>query len=151
MRTIVKPTVQSVAIVIKDSVGRLLIVKRDESDDSLPGVWGLPAATIREGETAEEAAIRAGRDKLGIVVQVKGFVGDDSLDRGSYVNHLREYEVDIIDGTPSVPQNDLTVSQYADLQFTDDPTMLFDAARQGSLCSRIYLRMIDLRWDNARI
>jgi 8-oxo-dGTP diphosphatase len=128
--------VHSVAIVVKDDAGRLLVVKRDDKDKDLPGVWGLPAATIRVGETPEQAAIRAARDKLGVTVRIGRFTGEDTIED----RHLREYEAEIIDGTPSVPQNDPSVSQYADLQYADDPRILLKAARKGSLCSRIYLR-----------
>ncbi len=130
------PQVHSVAIVVKDAGGRLLIVKRDDKDKDLPGVWGLPAATIRAGETPEQAAIRAGRDKLGVTLRIGRFTGEDTTTTQS----LREYEAEIVEGTPSVPRHDRSVSQYADLRYTDDPTILFEAARKGSLCSRIYLR-----------
>jgi 8-oxo-dGTP diphosphatase len=129
-------TVHSVAIVVKDAAGRLLVVKRDDDDKDLPGVWGLPAATIREGETPEQAAVRAGQDKLGVTLNIGNFTGEDT----SPTQSLREYEAEIVDGTPSVPQNDPPVSQYADLQYTNDPRILLEAARKGSLCSRIYLR-----------
>ena len=147
MTTELKPTTQSVAIVIKDEAARVLVVKRADHDDSLPGVWGLPAATIRGDETPEQAALRAAKDKLGVNVKVLRYIGDDTLDQGRHINHLREYEVEILSGRPAVPQRDQTVSQYADLTYTSDPTILFEAARQGSLCSRIYLRDIDLEWE----
>jgi len=131
-----KQTVHSVAVVITDATGRLLVVKRDDEDKDLPGVWGLPAATIRDGETPEQAAIRAAADKLGVSVRIGRFTGEDTIDH----RHLREYEAEIVDGTPSVPQNDPSVSQYADLKYTDEPRILVEAARKGSLCSRIYLR-----------
>jgi 8-oxo-dGTP diphosphatase len=129
-------TVRSVAIVIKDDAGRLLVVKRDDNDKDLPGVWGLPAATIRNGESPEQAAIRAARDKLGVTVRIGRFAGEDTIGN----RDLREYEAEIVDGTPSVPQHDPSVSQYADLQYTGDPRVLLEAAGKGSLCSRIYLR-----------
>jgi 8-oxo-dGTP diphosphatase len=128
--------VHSVAIVVRDAAGRLLVVKRDDKDKDLPGVWGLPAATIRNGESPEQAAVRAARDKLGVTVRIGRFTGEDAIED----RHLREYEAEIVDGTPSVPQNDPSVSQYADLKYTDDPRILLEAARKGSLCSRIYLR-----------
>jgi 8-oxo-dGTP diphosphatase len=131
-----EPVVHSVAIVITDDAGRLLVVKRHDDDKDLPGVWGLPAATIRDGETPEQAAIRAAAGKLGVSVNIGRFTGEDTIDN----RHLREYEAEIIDGTPSVPQSDPSVSQYADLKYTDDPRILLEAARKGSLCSRIYLR-----------
>jgi 8-oxo-dGTP diphosphatase len=131
-----EPTTHSVAIVVKDAAGRLLVVKRADDDKDLPGVWGLPAATTRAGETPEQAAIRAARDKLGVTVTIGRFTGEDAIGH----RHLREYEAEIVDGTPSAPQNDRSVSQYADVRYADNPRILLEAARKGSLCSRIYLR-----------
>ncbi|HWE91014.1 MAG TPA: NUDIX hydrolase [Pseudonocardiaceae bacterium] len=142
-----KPLNQSVALVIEDDNGGFLVVKRDENDDSLPGVWGLPAASLRPGETVEDAAARAGRDKLGVTVKIADFIGDKRGDEGNRFNHLREYRAEIIEGTPSVPQPDRSVSQYAEVRYTADPTVLFDAARQGSLCSQIYLRELGVSWS----
>ena len=44
---------------------QILAVRRPEDDDELPGIWGLPAATLR-GETVEDVIARIGRDKLGV-------------------------------------------------------------------------------------
>jgi ADP-ribose pyrophosphatase YjhB (NUDIX family) len=136
----------SVAIVIRDSENRFLVVKRAANDDSLPGVWGLPAASLRDDETSELAAIRAGRDKLGVNVKVVGFLGTDWLSDDDHANELSEYEVQVLSGTPSVPQHDSSVSQYERLCYTDDPSVLVPAARQGSLCSRILLRTLGHEW-----
>ena len=45
---------------------RVLVVRRPDDDDEFPGMWGLPAASCRDGETLEEAAHRVGVDKLGV-------------------------------------------------------------------------------------
>lgn len=142
------PVKESVAIVIYDEAGRFLTVKRAEDDDSLPGVWGLPGASLRGEETPEHAAVRAGMDKLGVKVAVHSCIGEDYVDRGDYARHLREYEVRLVEGTPSVPQSDPSVSQYDALQYTDDPTILLQAAREGSLCSRIFLRRLRIDWGS---
>lgn len=137
---------ESVAVVIRNASGDILIVRRDENDDSLPGVWGFPAASLRPGETPEDAVIRAGESKLGVKLAVLDYLGDDAVETGSAVNRLSEYAAEIAEGTPSVPQRDTSVSQYVDVRFTDDPTALFEAAREGSMCSRIYLRQIGIEW-----
>lgn len=138
------PAHGSVAVIIQDEVGRFLTVKRDERDDSLPGVWGFPAASLRHGETHEDAVRRAGKDKLGVTLRVVDLVGDEKADDDG--NHLYEYRVEIVEGTPTVPQVDTSVSQYVGLQYTSDPTILFEAAQKGSLCSRIYLRELGMSW-----
>ncbi len=133
-------TKESVAIVVRNSKGEFLAVKRADDDDSLPCVWGLPAASLRGAETAEQAVIRIGRQKLGIDLEISDLVGEDSEDRGQHCLHLAEYAVHVIRGEPSVPQPDQSVSQYTALQYTLDPGLLSEAARRGSLCCRIFLR-----------
>lgn len=124
-----KPIKRSVAIVIEDTSGRFLAVKRAENDDSLPGVWGLPGASPKQNESSKAAAIRAGKDKLGVAVRIVEFIGEDQIDRGRFINHLKEYRATIISGRPSVPQPDNSVSQYVDHTYTDDPLLLVDAAQ----------------------
>ena len=47
----------------------LLLVRRPDDDESLPGVWGLPAVSLAPGESEEDAVRRAGRDKLGVELE----------------------------------------------------------------------------------
>jgi ADP-ribose pyrophosphatase YjhB (NUDIX family) len=140
------PVKQAVAIVIKDESDQFLSVRRPDDDASLPGVWGLPAVSLAEGETLHDAAMRAGLQKLGVRVRVGRCVGDERIARRTFVLHLTEFEVEILGGTPAVPQPDATVTQYADLRYTTDLTTLFDAARMGSACSRIFLRDNGVDW-----
>ena len=50
---------RSVSLVIEGPDG-LLLVRRPDDDESLPGVWGLPAASLAQGESEEDAVRRAG-------------------------------------------------------------------------------------------
>src|SRR5262249_28965243 len=36
------------------------------TDEDLPDVWGLPAGSLRVGETFEACVVRSGREKLGV-------------------------------------------------------------------------------------
>jgi 8-oxo-dGTP diphosphatase len=136
----------SVAMVLRAADGKFLAIKRADDDDSLPGVWGLPAASLREGESDADAVVRAGREKLGVEVKVLRRVGTDRIDRESYVLQLSDYEVSIVSGEPAVPQSDQTVSQYVDLRYTKDLELLVPSARCGSLCSRIFLESEGYGW-----
>lgn len=136
---------ESVAIAIRDGAGRLLIVRRADDDESLPGVWGLPGASLRGGESRLQAAARAARDKLGVEVRVGRHLGDEE----TAGQRLCEYEAEVVAGDPSVPQADRSVSQYTALRWTADPSELRPAAERGSLCSRIYLRHVGLAWASA--
>jgi 8-oxo-dGTP pyrophosphatase MutT (NUDIX family) len=115
----------------------LLLVRRPDDDDSLPGVWGLPASTLGEAESDEDTVRRAGREKLGVEVVPVRAIGTD----GS----MTDWEARIESGSPAVPQPGPN-TQYAELRW-GDPLELAPAARQGSLCSRVLLRARGLDWD----
>jgi len=114
----------------------LLLVRRPEGDESLPGVWGLPAASLAEGESEEEAVRRAGREKLGVDVVPLRPVGSDGA--------MTDWEARIAEGRPSVPQEGPN-TQYSELRW-GDLRELAPAAREGSLCSRALLRARGLDW-----
>jgi 8-oxo-dGTP diphosphatase len=126
---------QSVSLVIEGPDG-LLLVRRPESDESLPGLWGLPAASLMEDESEEDAVRRAGREKLGVEVAPLRPVGRERW--------MTDWEVRIAAGTPSVPQQGAN-TQYTELRW-GEPLDLVPAAREGSLCCRALLRARGLDW-----
>ena len=127
---------RSVSLVIEGPDG-LLLVRRPDGDESLPGIWGLPAASLGEGESEEDAVRRAGREKLGVEVVPVRPVGSEGA--------MTDWEARIAEGSPSVPQEGPN-TQYAELRW-GDARELAPAARQGSLCSRALLSARDLDWD----
>jgi 8-oxo-dGTP diphosphatase len=127
---------RSVSLVIEDP-GGLLLVRRPDDDESLPGVWGLPAVSVAPGESEEDAVRRAGRDKLGVEVRPVRPIGEDGT--------MRDWEAEIVSGTPTVPQPG-PHTQYTAMRL-GEPADLVPAARQGSLCSRVLLRARGLDWD----
>ena len=132
-----KPLKRSVALVIEGPSG-LLLVRRPEDDESLPGEWGLPAATLRPDETEEDAVRRAGRDKLGVEVRPLRVLGEASGQRPGYRILMRDWAVEIVAGEPEVPRaGDGT--QYESWRW-GEPADLVPAARHGSLCARLLLR-----------
>ena len=141
-----KPTKFAVAIVLRDKDGKFLAVRRSDDDDSLPGVWGLPAASRRRNESDQDAVLRAGREKLGVTLEALERIGTDRIDRDTFVLELSDYAVSLVAGEPSVPQPDRSVSQYTALQYTSDLGLLVEAARKGSLCSRVFLDSEKFEW-----
>ncbi|CAN5686293.1 hypothetical protein BH23GEM10_BH23GEM10_03430 [soil metagenome] len=135
---------QSVAVVIRDAArpGDVLVVQRPSDDDELPNAWGLPAATLREGELWADAVLRAGRDKLGITLDAGTLLESGSAGRDGYMLEMRLYEARIADGEPAVPQTDAQVTQYQAWRWgwAED---LRPAAASGSLCCQLYLRAAD--------
>jgi 8-oxo-dGTP diphosphatase len=133
-----------VSLVIENP-GGILLVRRPEGDESLPGVWGLPAISLVEGESEEEGVRRAGRQKLGVEVRPVRVLGRTEDERPGYLIEMRDWEAEIVLGEPTVPQpGDGT--QYTDLRW-GEPADLRPAARAGSLCSRVLLRARGLRWQ----
>ena len=112
-------------------------MRRPDDDADLPGVWGLPAATLGEAETEEDAVRRGGREKLGVEVLPLRAIGTD----GS----MTDWEARIASGSPAVPQPGPN-TQYAAMRW-GEPRELVPAARRGSLCSRVLLRARGLDWD----
>lgn len=137
-----KKTLYAVALVIyNDDRSKFLIAHRPHDAESMPDVWGLIAGYVGEEETFEEAGVRAGWQKLGVILSPRSFVGRDNIQRDGYVLHMEEYEAKILRGEPAVPQNVKGVTQYNELKYGTSEDIL-DAARKGSLCSRIYLDSI---------
>ena len=123
------------SLVIEGPEG-LLLVRRPDDDEDLPGVWGLPAATLAQGESEEDAVRRAGRDKLGVEVRPLRAVGVDGF--------MTDWQAELVSGKPAVPQPG-PHTQYAELRW-GEPSQLVPAARRGSLCSRVLLRARGMDW-----
>lgn len=134
----------SIAAVVRRADGHFLAVRRPLDDDRLPGVWGLPAVTIHDGELPEAALRRIGREKLGTELEPQRFLGVRSADRGEYELILMDLEAGVTGREPNVHRATTTATRYIDQRWTDDLGLLAPAARMGSLCSRILLEYHDL-------
>jgi len=115
----------------------LLLVRRPDDDESLPGVWGLPAVSLAPGESEEDGVRRAGREKLGVDVEPGAPVGRES--------GMTDWTARVSAGEPAVPQPGAN-TQYTDLR-CGEPAELVPAAREGSLCCRVLLRARGLDWS----
>lgn len=135
-----RPVKRSVSLAIPAADGgRLLLVRRPPDDEDLPGVWGLPAASLSEGERWEEAVARAAREKLGVVVAPGRELERGELERAGYRLEMRLFEAVLVRGEPAVPQPAAGVTQYSEWRWgsADD---VRPAAERGSLCSQLLLR-----------
>lgn len=129
----------SVAAVVRRGGGEFLAVRRPPDDDRLPDVWGLPAVSLEPGELPEEALRRLGREKLAAELQPIAFVGIRAADRGDYLLILMDIEAGVIEGEPDVLKATTRRTAYVEQRWTDDLSLLVDAARRGSVCSRILI------------
>ena len=125
------------SLVIEDARG-LLIVRRPDDDESLPGMWGLPAVSLEPEESDRDAVVRAGRVKLGVELSPLHPIGEDEAERTDYVLVMRDWRARLARGEPAVPQP-RPGTQYVELRW-GTPSELEPAARAGSLCCRVVLR-----------
>jgi hypothetical protein len=130
---------RSISLVIEGPAG-VLLVRRPDDDDNLPGVWGLPATSLRQGESEHDALLRAGREKLGVEVEPLRPVGEETGDLVS----MRDWAARVVEGTPEVPQPG-EGTQYVSLRW-GNTAELAPAARAGSLCARVLLRAVGSSW-----
>lgn len=139
-----KPTKHSIAfIVYTPDRSQVLAVQRPADDEELPNLWGLPATSLKPGESEEQAVVRAGNEKLGVGLQVVGKIATGTLERTGYVLHLTDYEAAIVSGAPNCPQSGAG-TQYAAWKWAD-PKELIPAAQKGSLCTRLFLEEIGMK------
>lgn len=142
-----KPVKTAVSLVIKDNEDRFLVVKRPNNpNDEIAGVWGFPAVTLQEGESEIDGCRRIGKTKLGVEIELSKRIGDGQDERKDYHLHLTDYEAKITKGIPTVPQSDATVTQYEACKFTDNASLLYPAARKGSVCTQVFLKSIGKNW-----
>ena len=140
-----KPIRNSISYVVYNGDrSKFLIVLRPESDRELPNVWGLPAGNVGNGETFEDAVHRSLREKLGLDGRIVKQIGEGTTERDSYALFMKLYEVQILSGSPRVPQSVEGVTQYTQCRWgaTND---LLDAASKGSLCCNMYLKSVNKR------
>jgi hypothetical protein len=94
----------------------------------LPGVWGLPAGTIRGAETVEDVITRIGQDKLGVKLTAIRKVGFGTQDRPNYRLEMELWEVSM-EGTPKYVE-----WQWASVDF------LYPGMARGSLCCELAIK-----------
>ena len=131
---------QSVSIAVFDpsNRNRILVVQRPNDDEDLPNVWGLPASSLRAGESFEEAVVRTGREKLGVELTIVRELNRGVTPRRDHTLEMRLYEAVIWHGEPRVPQPHEGVTQYQ-RWIWDTAERLRQGAESGSLCCGLML------------
>jgi ADP-ribose pyrophosphatase YjhB (NUDIX family) len=87
-----KPAKRSVAVLVRKG-DLILAVRRSDSDDELPGVWGLPAGSFIGSESLEDLIARIGRQKLGVALTPIRTLAKGVQDRPSYRLQTELWEV----------------------------------------------------------
>ena len=136
------PAQRAVALVVHcpDDAGLLLAVRRPDDDEELPGLWGLPAATLREHETVEDAARRVGETKLGVDLEPGQVAARGTQQRPAYILEMALLTARLRDPglsprllAPSGPSTAYAAWRWA------SPDAMEEAAQRGSLCCRLLL------------
>ena len=87
---------RAVAAAVRRDDGLVLAVLRpDEPGEELPGVWGLPAVTLRAGESPEKGLRRLGREKLGAELTPLRPLAEGEQQREGYTLRMSLYEASI--------------------------------------------------------
>jgi len=141
---VANPRKRSVALVIPHQAdgSELLAVLRPPHDEELPGVWGLPAGSVRVEETPEDAALRVGRQKLGGALRLKGPIAVGEQERTAYALTMTLFRAELVAGEPTLPEltdQQEDVTYYAAWQWAD-AALLEEGALRGSLCCQLYLQ-----------
>ncbi|MCY4575345.1 MAG: NUDIX hydrolase [Chloroflexi bacterium] len=119
-------------------------------DDPLGGLWGLPAATARDGESEDEAVTRVLRDKLGLQAPAGGLtrINEGQRDDGANSQSMTVYAMVWDENSPlpiSLPARQAdsgkSVTLYEDWRWVA-PEDLRETATRGSLCTRLYLEWL---------
>jgi len=130
----------SVAFIIyNEDRTKVLLVLRPEED--IPSVWGLPAGSLKEGESFEDAVLRSGIEKLGVKLKVIKEISEGQQEREKYILNMKEFEVEILEGEPKVPQPFHEITQYLKIKW-GEPKYLIEAKEKGSLCAELFLESI---------
>ncbi len=137
-----KPIRYAVAAALRRDDGLTFAVKRpDEPGEELPGVWGLPAVTLQEGETPAQGVRRLGAEKLGIELTPLRPLAEGEQQRDDYVLHMTVYEASP-GGEPALPPRtaEATSTLYVDADWL--PVEAFrEAVDKGSLCCKLFLTL----------
>ena len=133
-------TVAALLIHHPEDPERLLAVQRpDDPQEEFPGLWGLPAATCRPGESLHEAAHRAAREKLGLALQSLAPVAFGAHQRSQGVLAMTLFEATTHAQAPVLPTPRPDGSTYYTAWRWASPAILEEGVAQGSLCCALAL------------
>lgn len=124
------PLKHSVAVAIfnGDNGDQILAIRRPDDDDELPGIWGLPAGTIRNEETVDDVIRRIGREKLGVILMPVRKLSEGRQRRATYILEMELWEASM-EGIPTYPEWKWDLVDFLRL-----------GASAGSLCCELAIK-----------
>lgn len=125
------------------------ILRANDPEDRLAGLWGLPAVSLRGVENDHDAILRIGKQKLGTILTPIMLLGEKTAMVSEVLElTLRLWEASF-ENPPDFNQRDLTdktVSQYVTWAWKS-PDELIPAARKKSLCTQLLLENRGIIYD----
>ena len=106
----------------------VLVIRRPDDDDELPGIWGLPAGTCRGAETVDQVIRRIGREKLGVILEPIRKITFGTQDRPAYRLEMELWEASM-HGAPT----------YREWKWSR-VDVLVPGAHRASLCCELAVR-----------
>ena len=137
-------TVQAIAVVIPNPLDDSLVltVQRPDDDADLPGVWGLPATSMRPDESTNDAAHRLGTLKLGAGLTLGSLLAEGTQQRSTHHLAMKLYTASIDAMAPELPEPKNHVDDatyYTEWKWAPRES-LRKGADMGSLCCQLALQ-----------
>jgi ADP-ribose pyrophosphatase YjhB (NUDIX family) len=138
-------TIRAIAVFIANPLDTslLLIVRRPDDDEDLPGVWGLPATSIKDNESDHAAALRLGTRKLGADLTLGAVLAEGTQERATQHLVMNLYAATLGAASPILPEPNDQIdgsTYYTDWQWA--PRESANAgAEMGSLCCQLALQI----------
>ena len=131
---------RAVAVALRRADGLTFAVQRpDDPGEQLPGVWGLPAVTLKDNETLEDGVRRLGVEKLSVELSPGRALAEGEQQRDDYILHMTVYEASA-GGEPRLPARALDAASTLYVESDWLPVGAFQAAAdKGSLCCQLFL------------
>jgi 8-oxo-dGTP diphosphatase len=98
LRAVNGTRIPCVGAVVRDSAGRLLLIKRGHDPEA--GRWSLPGGRIEPGETDTQALVREIREETGLTILPGPLLG--AVERpgpGDSIIDIRDYAATVTGGT----------------------------------------------------
>lgn len=137
------------AIFSKDNSKVLAIKRPDDPNDSLAGLWGLPAIRVLKNEEEIIAARKIGPEKLGTEIEPLERLGELQGQRALGILTLGLWKCDMA-GIPDFTKRLITnpnATKYITWAWKN-PKELVVSAERGSLCSSILLNHLNIPYGS---
>lgn len=121
----------------------MLTVLRPDDDEDLPGIWGLPATSIKLDESDVTAANRLGSRKLGAELTIGALLAEGTHEKLTNRLAMRLYEASLGVASPVLPaskNHDDGTTYYTEWKWAPRDS-LSEGARMGSLCCKLALQI----------